>query len=588
MSEPYLAAGDTVRDRWTIVRELGRGGHSVVYLAHDRALETDVAVKLLVPPPAAAKAARERMRREVQVVRGLSHENIVAVYDFVEDGPWSFIIMEYVPGPDLHIRVSEGGPLPADQAVRLGRDIAAALGTAHRRGILHRDVKPQNVLVAPGGRFRLTDFGSARLDGQVGITTTGSLTGTPRFTAPEVLAGARGDARADLYSLGITLHFALAGALSDGADQPAPTLTGVPEWLDRVVSRASAASADERFPTAVALDHALAQAGGPSEGATPRCLLCDGPDPFAMGLCPSCGGGGGGEEALVFLRRGREPAAAVEHRLLTALPAIGAQAPAAVRGDQPLFRASGQGAARLVEELGQRGLVALAVPRSRILTTLSTGFYLMLSAVLVAGTAAGLAAAPSLRWITPVFAGLLVVSVRRQVTTPLIAGRSSTGALPEAVERQLLATLAALPPGTARNLLADIGRLGQALHPELRRAGPGQDASEVLGQLLHAACVAAADVAQLDDSLGRFEQQRLRLASRPVGWMDALARSERARDALVQRLLEALTVLGQLQGQTADLELERSTLAESVAELRTEADARAAAAKEIEALLGGS
>jgi len=161
MNDPYLTPGATIQGRWIIDRELGRGGYSVVYLAHDKALDTEVAVKLLVPPPAAAKVARERMRREVQVVRGLSHENIVAVYDFVEDGAWSFIIMEYVAGPDLHVRVRERGPLSAEQAVRLGRDIAAALGTAHRHGILHRDVKPQNVLLDPDGRYRLTDFGPA-------------------------------------------------------------------------------------------------------------------------------------------------------------------------------------------------------------------------------------------------------------------------------------------------------------------------------------------------------------------------------------------------------------------------------------------
>ena len=585
MSESYLAPGATVRDRWTIVRELGRGGHSVVYLAHDRAVDTDVAVKLLVPPPAAAKVACERMRREVQVVRGLSHENIVAVYDFVEDGPWSFIIMEYVPGPDLHVRVTEDGPVPADQAVRLGRDIAAALSAAHRRGILHRDVKPQNVLVDPDGRFRLTDFGSARLDGQIGITTTGTLAGTPHYTAPEVLAGARGDARADVYALGLTLRFALTGTLPGGADPSAAATDGVPQWLDRAILRASAASADDRFPTAAALDHALRENDGRPADPTPRCLLCDGPDPFAIGLCPACGGGGGGEETLVFLRPGRQSLVELEHRLLTALPAVGARAQVALRGEQPLFRARGHGAALLVEELGRRALAAQAVPRSRILAALPAGFYLMLAAVLIAGTSAGLAAAPSLRWITPVFAGLLLVSALRSATTPVIAGRSSASDLPEPVERELLATLAALPPGTARSLLADIGRLGQALHARLQRAGEAQGAPEVLGDLLRASCVAAADVAQLDESLSRFEQQRLRLAGLPAGWLDALARCECARHALVQRLLEAMTVLGQLQGQTADLEVERSTLAESVAELRTEAETRAVAAKEIEVLL---
>lgn len=597
MSDPYLPPGATLRGRWTIAHELGRGGHSVVYLAHDRALDIQVAVKLLVPPPAAAKVARERMRREVQVVRGLSHENIVAVYDFVEEGPWSFIIMEYVAGPDLHVRVTDGGPLPAEQAVRLGRDIAAALGTAHRRGILHRDVKPQNVLIDPDGRFRLTDFGSARLDGQVGMTTTGALAGTPDYTAPEVLAGARGDARADAYALGLTLYFALTRTLPSRAEglragsggeghHPGAAVTGVPEWLDQVVARATSPSADERFPTVAAMDQALACSGDWVPAPRPRCLLCDGPDPFAGGLCPACGGGGTGEEALVFLSPGREPAGELERRLLGALPAVGARAGVALRGEQPLFKAHGEGANRLVEELGRRGLAARAVPSERILTALPGGFYLMLACVMVAGAAAGIAAAPSLRWITPAFAGLLLLGARRQATSPVIAGRGVARELPPSVERHLLTTLAALPSGTARSLLADIGRMGQALHGRLRGEGDLHGAAEVLAELLQASCVAAADLALLDDTLTRFEQQRLRLGSRPAGWMDALARCERARDALVQRLLEAMTVLGRLQGQAVDLESARSGLADSIAELRIEAEARAAAKAEIAELLG--
>ena len=266
MSEPYLAPGDTIRGRWTIDRELGRGGYSIVYLAHDRDLDTEVALKLLVPPPAAAKVARERMRREVQVVRGLSHENIVAVYDFVEDGPWSFILMEYVAGPDLHVRVRERGPLTADQAVRLGRDIAAALGTAHRHGILHRDVKPQNVLLDPDGRYRLTDFGSARLDGQVGVTTTGAVTGTRDYTAPEVLAGRRGDARSDMYALGLTLYFGLTGELPGHDAAAASSEAGL---------RSSPQAGDAHGPR-------LARRGS---GTGDRCLT-RGPVPDRFGVRP--------------------------------------------------------------------------------------------------------------------------------------------------------------------------------------------------------------------------------------------------------------------------------------------------------------
>src|ERR1041385_7229617 len=118
---PYLGAGALLGGRYEIVRELGRGGYSIVYLARDRQLQADVAIKLLVPPPAAAALARERMRREVQAVRGLSHANIVAVHDFADDGPWSFIVMEYVAGPDLAERVRRRGPLPPEEAGRAPR-----------------------------------------------------------------------------------------------------------------------------------------------------------------------------------------------------------------------------------------------------------------------------------------------------------------------------------------------------------------------------------------------------------------------------------------------------------------------------------
>jgi hypothetical protein len=219
------------------------------------------------------------------------------------------------------------------------------------------------------------------------------------------------------------------------------------------------------------------------------------------------------------------------------------------------------------------------------MSALPVGFFLMLSAVLIAGTAAGIDAAPSLRLITPVFAGLLLVSALRTAATPVLSPRAHAVELPDDVARPVLSTLAELPPGTARDLLADLTRMGHGLYGGLRRSGDSRDFGAVLGELLVASASAAADLALLDANLGRFERQRERLAARPSGSMDALARCERARDALVQRLLEAMTVLGQLQGQTADLGAEESELAGSIAELRAESEARAAAAEEMAQLL---
>ncbi|HET7380848.1 MAG TPA: serine/threonine-protein kinase, partial [Gaiellales bacterium] len=261
MDSTYLPNGTLLQDRYEILGEIGRGGYSVVYRARDRRVGSEVAIKLLMPPPAAARLARERLRREVQAVRRVSHPGIVQVFDVAEDGPWGFVVMEYVAGPDLAVRIRERGPLDAGSVALLGREVADALAVAHRRGILHRDVKPQNILLAPDGRARLTDFGSARLAGQATLTQTGGLVGTIDYAAPEVLAGARADARSEVYSLGVTLFYALTGALPpragrgaahtpDGGHHPQSRRADVPAWLDQAVARATAADPAERFPSA--------------------------------------------------------------------------------------------------------------------------------------------------------------------------------------------------------------------------------------------------------------------------------------------------------------------------------------------------
>src|SRR3989454_12508732 len=134
VAEPtYVAPGVVLQDRYEIADEIGRGGFSIGYRARDRRVGADVAIKLLVPPPAAARLARERLRREVQAVRQLSHPNIVAVYDVVDDGPWSFVVMEDVRGPDPAVRVRRGGPPDPAPAARPGREVSEGLAAAHGR-----------------------------------------------------------------------------------------------------------------------------------------------------------------------------------------------------------------------------------------------------------------------------------------------------------------------------------------------------------------------------------------------------------------------------------------------------------------------
>lgn len=602
----YLPAGTVLCRRYEITREIGRGGYSVVYLARDRELAAAVALKLLVPPPAAAQVARERMRREVQAVRGLSHGNIVAVYDFLEEGPWSFIVMEYVAGPDLQVRVRERGPLDTEQAAQVGRDIAAALTAAHRRGILHRDVKPPNLLLEPDGRARLTDFGSAKLDGQLGVTGTGALAGTLAYTSPEILAGRRGDARADVYALGLTIYFALTGDLPErpsphlppspaqGGYHPRLAAPAVPQWLDEVIAHATTSAAENRYPTAAAFGEALAARGDSSaalQGAGAACILCGGPDPLTLGICPACGGGSPEiADTLVFLERERSATArrAAALRLAVVMPDLRtADRDAAARGERPLFRVPASSASRVQQELKHRELGSRPLPASRAWEVVPPAYWAMLFGVVAAGGTAGLILPPLLA-TTPLVGALLVLGARRASRTPLVVPPARHSGLAPAVEHEVVRALAELPPGTARNLLADLVRMCAALTARLERTGDDRGLGASLAELLPAACGAATDLAQLDENLGRFERQRDQLATLPDGWLDTLARCERTRDALVQRLLEAMTVVGRLQGQQAALAAESDeTLVDLTRELRREAEAQSAAAKEVAELLGG-
>jgi predicted Ser/Thr protein kinase len=590
----YLAAGTVLQQRYEIQREIGRGGYSVVYLARDRKLGTDVAIKLLVPPPAAARLARERMRREVQSVRSLAHPNVVQVFDFGDDGPWSFIVMEYVAGPDLLVQVREHGVMEAERAAAVGRDVAAALALAHRRGILHRDVKPQNILLDPSGGARLTDFGSARLSDQATVTATGGMVGTPDYAAPEVLAGARGDARADVYGLGLSLYYALTGALPRRPSAhlpPARAARGhsaraangaVPAWLDAVVARATVADPEDRFSGAQALAAALeAHDGAAVEPALPRgepCLACGGPDPLALGICPRCAGTTRDGDTLVFARR--SPAKAVAQ--LLGSTARRSEVRDAADGARPLVLVPAAAAEQVIDRLGERGIAARAVPARRAWAAAPIANYILAAAVVVAGLGAGSVIGPVLFWPSPFLAVLLTASAWSAARRPVAGGgdaRRRGSKLPVLVRERVVATLAELQPGPARNLLGRLVRRMAALY--LGVNPPAARVSQSLESLVLAACAAALELARLETAAGAIEGQVG--AALTTQWMDAQARCDAARDVLVQRLLDADAALGRVQSGLADAA--GSDMVDLTRDLEREAELQAAAAREVEALL---
>jgi serine/threonine-protein kinase len=199
--------GQVLSGRYELEELVGTGGMSSVYRAHDRLLDRKVALKVLHEHYGSDEAQVERFRREARAVATLSHPNIVAVIDRGEHEGRQFIVFEYVDGENLKRLLERKGPLPVARALELVIQIAQALSFAHGQGLVHRDVKPQNVLLNGDGAAKVTDFGIARsLDVQHGMTQTGTVLGTSDYIAPEQAQGRRVDEHSDVYSLGVVLY----------------------------------------------------------------------------------------------------------------------------------------------------------------------------------------------------------------------------------------------------------------------------------------------------------------------------------------------------------------------------------------------
>jgi serine/threonine-protein kinase len=255
--------GDVLAERYELEELVGSGGMSSVYRAHDKVLDRRVALKVLHQQFTAEEEYVERFRREARMVAGLLHQNIVTVIDRGEDGGSPFIVFEYVDGENLKELVNREGRLPVDRAVELAVQIARGLAFAHANGYVHRDVKPQNVLLNGDGEAKVTDFGIARsLDVKHGVTQTGTVLGTSDYIAPEQAQGQRVDEHTDVYSLGIVLFELLTGELPFSGENfvavamqhinesPPPVSTlrpEVPPRLDAAVARALAKRPEDRF-----------------------------------------------------------------------------------------------------------------------------------------------------------------------------------------------------------------------------------------------------------------------------------------------------------------------------------------------------
>lgn len=270
-----LSVTQVIDGRYTIKRRLGIGGMAEVYLAIDESLGREVALKVLNPALAADPAFVERFKREARAVAALNHPNIVAIYNWGEYDGMYYIVMEYVPGGNLKEQLRQVRALPEEDALAIAVLVANALEAAHVRGIVHRDVKPHNILLAPDGRVKVTDFGIAWAAGASQLTATNAVLGTAHYLSPEQVTHHAIDGRTDVYGLGVVLFEMLTGMTPFTGDtlvavamkqatETAPSIRTLRPDLsprtDAIVRTALAKDPGSRFPTAAAMRDALQDA----------------------------------------------------------------------------------------------------------------------------------------------------------------------------------------------------------------------------------------------------------------------------------------------------------------------------------------
>ncbi len=239
--------GRVLGGRYRLVSPIARGGMATVWVADDPVLSRRVAVKILREDLAADEGTRARFRHEAVAAARLSHPNIVSTYDTGDDDGIAYIVMELIDGPTLRHLIDEHGGLPVADVIRIGKQVADALDAAHRAGLVHRDVKPANVLVPPAGPVKVTDFGIAKAAGAADLTRTGTVMGTARYLSPEQVNGRPTDPRTDVYALGLLIYEALCGHPPFGGD------TEIATAMARLTTTAPAVRA-ERPEVSQALD----------------------------------------------------------------------------------------------------------------------------------------------------------------------------------------------------------------------------------------------------------------------------------------------------------------------------------------------
>ncbi|MCI0601457.1 protein kinase [bacterium] len=264
MPTTLLSLAAALEGRYQVLSELGRGGMGIVYQAYDKQLKDQVAIKLLSPLLSTDQEALERLTREVSLARRVTHQNVIRIHDISEVNGLHYVSMEYFGGTNLKEHLKRSGSLSLLNAYQILSQICDGLEAAHSQGVVHRDLKAQNILIGPSGQIKIIDFGLARSVHLEGMTATGLIMGTPEYMAPEQVAGKHVDERADIYALGVILFEMLTGRvpftgdsaiavgfqqLKDSPPSPRSINPQIPEEVERIILKALEKNPIQRYRT---------------------------------------------------------------------------------------------------------------------------------------------------------------------------------------------------------------------------------------------------------------------------------------------------------------------------------------------------
>lgn len=601
-----LSPGTVLAGRYEIQSEIGRGERSIVFEALDTQRERRVAVKLLSPLAAIAHLTREQLRRYSDELASVQHAGILKPIELLEAGLETLIVMEQADGSDLGSRVAAQGPLSPHEVAEIGRCVAEALAAAHARGLLHRGVKPSNVLLPEAGAPLLTDFGCSNLDGQEAPLEDQRPASSIGFLSPELLQGSYTDARSDIYALGMTLYHALVGELpaelqeterpvhlSDGF-HPALVRPDVPPWLDQIIARATCAEPSCRIETAETLARALDEQGLPGGVGTSReayladcCILCREPGTLGRAVCPHC------EDAktvhantLLKLVAPNEQMADDEERVrklrgLTGSPGDERAVRRVARGKQPLVKLSRSQAQRVSQRLSAYGF------ESRLVPVDSTWAELPDWLVTLALIPIGLGFALALRGDAVLFGaglagGLVLLPLGHSLMQhpPLIPDPTGPRPAPSLAQK-VAEVMPEIQGGEARKLLAEILRLSRDISLRLENCADSAETGEALVALGLSACDAARELATMDPILDALMLHGEHRFEPPPGLLESRARLGTARSCLAQYLLETTATLSVVRGvEILDAAEIRGEIAAIHARLDEELDSQRVAVKQ--------